>query len=78
MTGKVGQLCDPCLDEWMSWLDYKQPWRPRLISIGNIKHDQSLPFERWKETILSQQNVIVGICLTRHVGQLELFSAGSR
>ena len=65
-------LCARHFAEWEAWLDYKQVEPIRLIEIGVSARDvamrQRIRYERWRDTITSQQQLIRDSCRRRGCG----------
>jgi len=67
------RMCGAHFKEWEAWLDYKQVEPIRLIEIGarpeDAKMRQKIRYERWRETILSQQQLIRQSCQRQGCGR---------
>lgn len=59
-------LCEDHKEEYDAWLDYKLPPTLAIHTVGNSVRDvndaRNARFERWKNTVNFQQDLIKTIC----------------
>lgn len=70
-TKSPSQLCGPCRMEWEAWLDYRITVPITIVQIGSpsaqrIVDERKARFIEWRNTIRSQQELIVKFCSSNH------------
>lgn len=63
-------LCGECWKQYQAWLDYRIVEPIQIAPVGNrvqdVRHRQESRARRWRETIRSQQALIVDVCKHHH------------
>lgn len=64
-------MCADCYRLWSAWFDYKHVEPIQIMHIGSTRVQDVLQrrrirYERWRDTVLSQQKLIVDRCRSQH------------